>query len=295
MIFAREGDLLAPTDHARGPWDPGALHGGAPSALVARAAEALAPDMRIARLTVEFLGAVPLAPLSVEAQIVKPASASRSWRRPSRSRRPAAPPPAAAWCCCAAATSPTCRRATGRRRCRRDPSAPGAATGAGLGRLRQLGDGHPLHGRRLHAGGPATAWFRLALPLVQGETPSAAQRAVAAADFGNGISRVLDWGRWLFVNTDLTVHLHREPEGEWVALDARTDDRARRVRPGRVGPARRARADRRGTAVPVRGAPLASEAQMARVYDEIDEHWAGWIARQAMFFVGTAPLDATRT
>jgi hypothetical protein len=31
---------------------------------------------------------------------------------------------------------------------------------------------------------------------------------------------------------------------------------------------------------------------MARVYDEIDEHWAGWIARQAMFFVGTAPLDA---
>jgi hypothetical protein len=70
--------------------------------------------------------------------------------------------------------------------------------------------------------GSATAWFRLALPLVEGEVPSAAQRAIAAADFGNGISRVLDWGRWIFVNTDLTVHLHREPQHEWVALDART-------------------------------------------------------------------------
>ena len=45
---------------------------------------------------------------------------------------------------------------------------------------------------------------------------------MAAADFGNGVSRVLDFDRHLFVNTDLTVHLHREPVGEWVLLDART-------------------------------------------------------------------------
>ena len=31
---------------------------------------------------------------------------------------------------------------------------------------------------------------------------------------------------------------------------------------------------------------------MARVYDQIDERWTAWIDRQAMFFVGTAPLDA---
>ena len=31
---------------------------------------------------------------------------------------------------------------------------------------------------------------------------------------------------------------------------------------------------------------------MGRVYDEIDERLADWIARQALFFVGTAPLDA---
>lgn len=30
---------------------------------------------------------------------------------------------------------------------------------------------------------------------------------------------------------------------------------------------------------------------MGRQFDTIDEHLAGWIARQALFFVGTAPLD----
>ncbi len=47
-------------------------------------------------------------------------------------------------------------------------------------------------------------------------------RAAAAADFGNGVSRVLSFGDWLFINTDLIVELHRPPEGEWVGLDVRT-------------------------------------------------------------------------
>ena len=33
---------------------------------------------------------------------------------------------------------------------------------------------------------------------------------------------MLDWGRYLFVNTELTVHFVREPVGEWVLLDAQT-------------------------------------------------------------------------
>ena len=70
--------------------------------------------------------------------------------------------------------------------------------------------------------GPALAWFRLAVPLVDGESPTGLQRAVAAADFGNGVSHVLEFDRHLFVNTDLTVHLHREPAGAWVLIDART-------------------------------------------------------------------------
>ena len=65
-------------------------------------------------------------------------------------------------------------------------------------------------------------WFRLRVPVVEGEPVTPLMRVAAAADFGNGISRVLDWERHLFINPDLTVALHRYPEGEWVALAAVT-------------------------------------------------------------------------
>ncbi len=70
--------------------------------------------------------------------------------------------------------------------------------------------------------GPATVWMRMRHPLVEGEQPSPLQRVLAAADSGNGVSATLDWGRYLFINVDLTVELHRLPEGEWVCLDAIT-------------------------------------------------------------------------
>ena len=220
-VFTRKGDVLVPSAHARGPWDPNALHGGAPAAAIARAVEQVAPGMRLARLTVELLGAVPLLPLSVEAEVVKPgrsfqvvdvrASAGGrevAWARANLIRRqetedlatdeaqPVPPPP--------------------------DDLEPAV--------FRYMdGEGFATSTMdvRFTAGsfdelGPATAWFRLGRPVVEGEEPSPAQRAAAVSDFGNGISRVLDWRERLFVNTDLTLHLHRDPEGEWIALQAET-------------------------------------------------------------------------
>lgn len=70
--------------------------------------------------------------------------------------------------------------------------------------------------------GPAAAWFRLKLPLVQGCPTSPAMRVAAAADFGNGLSWVLPMDGFVFANADLSVHLHRPPEGEWIGLMART-------------------------------------------------------------------------
>src|SRR5206468_5321107 len=67
--------------------------------------------------------------------------------------------------------------------------------------------------------GPAFAWVALRMPVVAGEEPSALQRALAAADFGNGVSAALDWSAWAFINPDLTVYLEREPVGPWVGLD----------------------------------------------------------------------------
>ena len=44
---------------------------------------------------------------------------------------------------------------------------------------------------------------------------------VATADFGNGLSWVLP-ASWLFINPDLSVHLLRDPVGEWICLASRT-------------------------------------------------------------------------
>jgi hypothetical protein len=221
VIFTREGEQWVPTGHARGPWDPEALHGGAPAGLITREVESLAPGMRLARLTVEFLGAVPLAPLRVHAEIVKPGRRLQ-----------------VAEAALGAGGREVCRaRAILLRRAAFDePPAPGDRPGRLAARPERaertrLGGGESFASTgmdvRFVAGsfaeaGPAVVWYRLDRPLVAGEEPTGAQRAVAAADFGNGASRVLDWERWLFVNTDLTVHLHRHPVGEWVGLAART-------------------------------------------------------------------------
>lgn len=70
--------------------------------------------------------------------------------------------------------------------------------------------------------GPATVWMRMRCPLIAGEEPTPLQRTLVAADVGNGISAVLDWRRYVFINVDLSVHLERMPEGEWVCVDAVT-------------------------------------------------------------------------
>ena len=70
--------------------------------------------------------------------------------------------------------------------------------------------------------GPATVWMRMRHPLVAGEDASPLQRLLAAADSGNGVSATLDLARYLFINVDLSVHLHRLPAGEWVCLEAIT-------------------------------------------------------------------------
>jgi hypothetical protein len=62
----------------------------------------------------------------------------------------------------------------------------------------------------------------LKVPVIAGQDPSALQRTSAAADFGNGVSRVLDFESHVFINPDLTVALARVPEGEWIGFDVIT-------------------------------------------------------------------------
>lgn len=69
---------------------------------------------------------------------------------------------------------------------------------------------------------PGSVWIRAVLPVLEGEDLSPLLRALAAADFPNGVSLRLDPTHYLSINPDVRVHLHRVPEGEWIHLEART-------------------------------------------------------------------------
>jgi hypothetical protein len=226
-VFTPDGDAFVPSGHARGPWDAGQMHGGAPIALLARALERLDTPvpMRVARLAVEFGAPVPLVPVVPEARIVrggKRLALAEATLRAADGAQPILRARATLLRAGAVDLPPAPP----------EPAVPGPDDGtpdAWRGGTETEGfhltaiELRVARGAGPSSTGPALGWFRLRLPLVAGEDPSPLMRVVAFADFGNGLSRTLEFGTHLFVNTDLTVHLHREPEGEWVALDARTD------------------------------------------------------------------------
>lgn len=220
-----DGSRWRATVHTTGPWDARFQHGGPPSALLARAVERCAPrdDMLVGRVTVELLGAVPVGDLDLRVRLARPgrsvelveavlstggrdvarASAWRLLRTSALEGRPAGegerqlplPPPVRAG----------------------EPPDRGPWVDGYLSAVEwRFVTGHWTRA------GPATAWSRLLHPLVPGEEPSPLQRVLAAADSGNGLSGELDLGAWLFINPELTVHLHREAVGEWVCLAATT-------------------------------------------------------------------------
>lgn len=210
---------FAATTHTAGPWDPAFQHAGPPAALLGRALERCEPrdGFVFARLTFEILRPVPVAEVAVAARVIRPGRSVEllegeltAGGQPVMTVR--------AWRVLAASAPTVADDAP-------LPPRPDAATplppeldGFGYGKAVEL---------RFAAGGwnqagPATVWTRLGVPLLPGEAPTGLQRVLAVADSGNGVSAVLPLDRWLFINPELTVHLRREPRGEWICLDAAT-------------------------------------------------------------------------
>jgi acyl-coenzyme A thioesterase PaaI-like protein len=239
-VFVHDGDAFTATDLALGPWAPGALHGGAPAALIAHVLADRAPDpgLRLARLTYEFVRPVPVGPLAVRVEQVRPGRrvalldafvtdpdgtevtrARGLLLRPSEVEATSPEPPPF--------PGPEDARASDW-----DERGPMFATHAMEIRF--------VEGR-FRERGAATAWFRLRTPLIAGEPTRPLDRVAAAGDFGNGIASVLDWDVHMFINPDLTLYLEREPVDEWVALQSEM-----RVLPGSAAVAESVLWDRRG-------------------------------------------------
>jgi acyl-coenzyme A thioesterase PaaI-like protein len=231
---------IQPTEQARGPWDPRALHGGAPAALFAAAFERAEPgtELRIARLGFEFLRPIPLAPLQLSTRIVRPGRRVQELAGELTAIDPTS-----------GAEQLVCRASA----LRVQPigaevaaAAPVAATD-GAGRAGERALPPPADGTDVRfslnsseepsfaatamemrwlddprAPGPSRVWMRLRHELLPGEQLTPLARVAATADFGNGVGAALPFERFLFINADLTIHLQRHPRGEWIGIDART-------------------------------------------------------------------------
>jgi hypothetical protein len=214
------------TDLTRGPWDPGHQHAGPPIALAARALVAAAQALgmeHVARLTASLWRPIPIAVLQLEtatdyagrnvahlsARLVSDgrelahftAVAQREVEVQVPQQLAGHPPPQAS-------------------------TSPEASPGIEFPHRTGTSGYHDLVELRTAEGtlcrGPCAMWFRLRYPLVEGETPSPLERVAVAADSGNGISAVLDFSRFTFVNSDLTINLLRPAQGDWVCIDAHT-------------------------------------------------------------------------
>jgi hypothetical protein len=60
------------------------------------------------------------------------------------------------------------------------------------------------------------------VPLLPGEPLSGTALLMTCVDSASGISAALDPAEWAFLNTEITVHLLREPVGDWVCVEAET-------------------------------------------------------------------------
>jgi hypothetical protein len=230
-FYELDGDVYVATELTRGPWDPEAQHAGPPAALMGREVERLGggriggeggPPAQVGRITYEVLRTVPIGPLRVEARIVRPGRRVEMFEAILSDEAGEQVMRAGGWRLRTDSVTfdqpePSIHQPP--------PPAAGEAgeffhTGYDVGYHTAM-EYRFVSGAFMEAG-PATVWMRMAVPLVPEEQPSPLQRVLVAADSGNGVSSALDWRSYLFINVDLSVHLHRLPAGEWVCLDAET-------------------------------------------------------------------------
>ncbi len=217
-------EIFTPTDATRSVWSTQMQHGSPPAALMVRAMESLGarPGTRLTRVLVDLLGPVAVTRTRVTARVLRPgrniellaaelstmtedgeyllAATATSWRMATSDT--------------AAATQT------------RDPLMPRREIDESLD-FDWGQEGYTyvdaLEWRWLTAAtaeGPGRVWARPRLPLVLGEEPSPLQNMVSVVDAANGVGATLDPGKWTFLNTDLAVHVHREPRGTWIGIAA---------------------------------------------------------------------------
>jgi acyl-coenzyme A thioesterase PaaI-like protein len=215
-IFRVDGAHVVTSPDAAGPWDSNMQHGGAQASLVVWAAERIPATvpMQVARVTIDLMRPVPVAPLTLETEVLREGRkiqlcAVRLFANGTltvgatvlKIKKQAQPLPDDVIEPPLDVVAPEQSRIEPQN----SPFGLGMTIRAARGRFGGLG--------------PGAIWYRADRPLIEGFPISQAMRAVAASDFCNA-SSALDYRKWTFLNADLTVSMAREPVGEWILLDA---------------------------------------------------------------------------
>lgn len=222
---AAGNEVFSTTERTVSLWAPTMQHGAPPSALLVRALERVGArdDVRVTRVVVELLGPVPIADIEVRSWVERPGRnielvVAELWA-PTDGGTPRAVARGTAWRLSTADSSHVAYAAD-------ELLKPlSEATPHAWGGKWKSGYLDNVEIRALTAvggDGPGKIWARPLTTLVLGENMTPLERLFSIADIANGIGAKLDLDRWTFLNTDLTVHVFRIPEGEWVGISAET-------------------------------------------------------------------------
>jgi len=218
-FYRIDGAHAHPSADTRGPWDPGAQHGGAPTALVAWTVDQMpsAAPMRIARITMDLFRPVPIVPLDVNTSVLREGRNIQLIEVRLASNGKECVRAAVLRVRTAAMNTPEDVRTPPRRWPLPDESE--TITSFAREGLAQSLDIRAADGRFRDKNAPPV-WFRLKRPFIEGAANTPLITASIVADFCNGMSGILDWEKWTFINADLTIHFARDPIGEWIMLEA---------------------------------------------------------------------------
>jgi len=208
-----------------GPWDPGFQHAGPPAALLLREAEAAGAidGGQTVRLAFDIFAPVPVGPIRVSASVVRPGRRIELLEAviTANDERPLMR--LSAW--------RMRTRADGTAATEHDPHPAAAGWQDSRPEVAEFFTEDVAYHRALewrfatgsfNSPGPASAWTRPECELVAGEPMTPLQHLLVMTDAASGISAELDWTTNSFANVDLSLALHRAPQGEWLGMDART-------------------------------------------------------------------------
>lgn len=212
---AGDGTYL-PTVHAQGAWSEHEQHLAPVSGLLTHLIERHEPreGLRVARVTLEALGVIHAEPSTVRTRTVRPGRTIELVEAVMSSR------------------GRDVVRASAWRLVRGDTAAIAATEDEPMPGPDGLGDSEVMV-KRWGGGyissievryadarpGRGRAWLRTGVGLVAGQDSSPTARLLGLVDTANGLVVRESPQQWMFPNTDLTIHLHREPVGEWLGLD----------------------------------------------------------------------------